>query len=176
MPRGKGALDREGSAGGPRTSRPRLASREAEGHRDGLDEGDRQVLGHEGSDVDDADGGVGALGAVEGVRRGERRRLAAGRARAREDEERLGDELCEGREIPGVSETVGRQSSEARGFPSGGRGGGCGTSFDDANCPVRRLATPNLDRYFIGYCLFARDARRGAVLTPALTRQCGCDT
>ena len=46
--------------------------------------------------VDLADGGVGALGAVVGVRRRERRRLAAGRARAREDEERLGDELCEG--------------------------------------------------------------------------------
>ena len=72
------------------------SDREAEGHRDGLDEGDRQVLGHEGAVVDGADGGVGALGAVEGVRRGERRRLTAGRARAREDEERLGDELCEG--------------------------------------------------------------------------------
>ena len=28
----------------------------------------------------------------------------------------LGDELCEGSEIPGVSGTVGRQSLEARGF------------------------------------------------------------
>ena len=46
----------------------------------------------------------------------ERRRLAARGARAREDEERLGDELCEGSEIPGVSVTVGRQSLEARGF------------------------------------------------------------
>ena len=43
-----------------------------------------------------ADGGVGALGAVVGVRRRERRRLTARGARAREDEERLGDELCEG--------------------------------------------------------------------------------
>jgi len=64
----------------------------------------------------DADGGVGALGAVVGVRRGERRRLTARGARAREDEERLGDELCEGSEIPGVSVTVDRQSLEARGF------------------------------------------------------------
>ena len=47
---------------------------------------------------------------------GERRRLPAGRARAGEDEERLGDELCEGSEIPGVSVTVDRQSLEARGF------------------------------------------------------------
>ena len=66
------------------------------------------------SDV--ADGGVGALRAVVGVRRGERRRLTARGARAREDEERLGDELCEGSEIPGVSVTVDRQSLEARGF------------------------------------------------------------
>ena len=61
-------------------------------------------------------GGVGALGAIVGVRRGERRRLTARGARAREDKERLGDELCEGSEIPGVSVTVDRQSLEARGF------------------------------------------------------------
>ena len=78
--------------------------------------GDRQVLWDEVLVVDDADGGVGALGAVVGVRRGERRRLTARGARAREDEERLGDELCEGSEIPGVSVTVDRQSLEARGF------------------------------------------------------------
>ena len=78
--------------------------------------GDRQVLWDEVLVVDDADGGVGALGAVVGVRRRERRRLTARGARAREDEERLGDELCEGSEIPGVSVTVDRQSLEARGF------------------------------------------------------------
>ena len=91
---GHRAIDLGTALGAHRISQRR--DREAEGHRDGLDEGDRQVLGHEGPVVDGADGGVGALGAVEGVRRGERRRLTARGARAREDEERLGDELCEG--------------------------------------------------------------------------------
>ena len=44
----------------------------------------------------------------------------------------------------------------------GGRGGGCGTSIDDANCPVRPLATPNSDRFFIGYFLFGADALTAA--------------
>ena len=40
---------------------------------------------------------------------------------------------------------------------------------------VERAAVDG-DEHRVGDIFICRDARRGAVLTPALTRQCGCDT